>query len=203
MASSKLQLTSSKIEPADVRPIVISGPSGVGKGTLIQMLQDAHPGVFTRTVSHTTRKPRVGEVEGVSYFFVPDGRFGAMVWNDAFVEYTFFGGNSYGTSQQNLEDQMATGLVVILEVDVEGVKQMRQAGTVDARYIFIKPPRFDTLETRLRGRNTETEESIEKRLEQATRELDQLGYYDMVIMNDDLAETYKKLEAFIWGSTTR
>ncbi|KAL6796310.1 guanylate kinase [Trichoderma sp. SZMC 28013] len=188
----------------NVRPIIISGPSGVGKGTLIQMLYDAHPGIFTKTVSHTTRQPREGEIEGDNYFYVSKPRFESLISEDSFVEYTYFSGNHYGTSKNTITDQMAKGLVVVLEIDIEGVKQMREASVIDARYIFIKPPSFEELETRLRKRSTETEASMEKRLKQAKCELEQAdtpGLYDMVLVNEDLAVSYDRLQTFIWGSS--
>ncbi|PTB59999.1 hypothetical protein M431DRAFT_116 [Trichoderma harzianum CBS 226.95] len=183
------------------RPIIISGPSGVGKGTLIQMLHDRHPGIFTKTVSHTTRQPRAGEIEGVNYFFVSKAKFRSLISKNAFVEYTYFSGNYYGTSKQTIKDQMAKGLLVVLEIDIEGVKQMRKATDIDASYVFIKPPNFEELETRLRNRSTETEESIEKRLQQAKDELEQAdtpGLYDMVLVNENIAVSYDKLENFLW-----
>ncbi|UKZ73623.1 hypothetical protein TrVFT333_001271 [Trichoderma virens FT-333] len=192
-------------KPTDVRPIIISGPSGVGKETLIQMLDDAHPGIFTRTVSHTTRQPREGETEGNTYFYVSEPDFISLISENAFVEYTCFSGNYYGTSKQTIRDQMAKGLVVVVEIDIEGVKQMRERAIIDSRYVFIKPPSFDELETRLRKRSTETDASMEKRLGRAKRELEQVdasGLYDMVLVNEDLAVSYDKLKAFVWGSST-
>ncbi|KAL6820031.1 guanylate kinase [Trichoderma camerunense] len=190
----------------DIRPIIISGPSGVGKGTLIQMLHDKHPGIFTKTVSHTTRQPRAGEIEGVNYFFVSKPEFESLIAKNAFVEYTYFSGNYYGTSKQTIKNQMAKGLLVVLEIDIEGVKQMREAtAVIDARYVFIKPPNFEELETRLRNRSTETEESIEKRLQQAKQELEQAetpGLYDMVLVNENIAVSYATLERFIWILST-
>ncbi|PNP47795.1 hypothetical protein THARTR1_10480 [Trichoderma harzianum] len=186
----------------DVGPIVISGPSGVGKGTLIQMLHDAHPGVFTKTVSHTTRQPREGETEGDNYFYISKAEFESLISENAFVEYTYFSGNYYGTSKRTITDQMAKGLVVVLEIDIEGVKQMREATVIDARYVFVRPPSFEALETRLRKRSTESEESMERRLKQAKCELEQAdtpGLYDMVLVNEDTAVSYDKLEAFVWG----
>ncbi|KAJ6153642.1 hypothetical protein N7470_006601 [Penicillium chermesinum] len=144
----------------DLRPIVISGPSGVGKGTLIQKLFDTHPGTFGLTVSHTTREPRPGEVEGVAYFF------------GALVEYACFSGNYYGTSKQAIENQASKGLIVVLDIEMQGIKQMKANPNFNARYVFIKPPSFEALETRLRGRRTENEENIQERLSQAHIEFD-------------------------------
>ncbi|KAF3057529.1 Guanylate kinase [Trichoderma lentiforme] len=198
----ELQLTPPPTGPViKFRPIIISGPSGVGKGTLIQMLHEKHPGMVTKTVSHTTRQPRQGEIEGENYFFISKAKFRSLISKNAFVEYTYFSGNYYGTSKKTVKDQTAKGMIVVLEIDIEGVKQMRKATDIDASYVFIKPPSFEELETRLRNRSTETEESIEQRLQQAKQELEQAdtpGLYDMVLVNEDIAVSYGKLENFIW-----
>jgi guanylate kinase len=189
------------IPPPDRRPIVISGPSGVGKGTLSQKLFDAHPDTFALTVSHTTRKPRAGEVEGVTYFFVPPSAFSSLVSQNAFVEYAFFSGHYYGTSKQTIADQTAKGLVVVLDIEIQGVKQMKANPSIDARYVFIKPPSFETLEARLRSRGTENEEDIQKRLAQAKVELeyaDTQGVSDKIIVNDDLEKAYEELDEFAY-----
>ncbi|KAF2254781.1 guanylate kinase [Trematosphaeria pertusa] len=187
--------------PPDRRLIVISGPSGTGKGTLCQKLFDAHPDTFALTVSHTTRKPRAGEVEGVTYFFVSPSTFTSLVSQDGFVEHTFFGGNYYGTSKKTIADQIAKGLVVVLEVEMEGIQQMRASSSIHARYIFVKPPSFETLEARLRSRGTENEEDIQKRLARAEVELeyaDTAGVHDKIIINDDLKKAYEELHEFIY-----
>ncbi|KAL5089108.1 hypothetical protein Trisim1_005963 [Trichoderma cf. simile WF8] len=201
----ELQLTPPPTESAiKFRPIIISGPSGVGKGTLIQMLHDKHPGLLTKTVSHTTRQPREGEIEGEDYFFVSKAKFRSLISKNALVEYTYFSGNYYGTSKKTVKNQTANGMMVVLEIDIEGVKQMRKATDIDinASYVFIKPPSFEELETRLRNRSTETEEDIENRLQQAKQELEQAdtpGLYDMVLVNENIEVAYVKLENFLWG----
>ncbi|PTD04582.1 Guanylate kinase [Fusarium culmorum] len=187
--------------PSDRRPIVISGPSGVGKGTLINMLFTRHPDQFTLSVSHTTRNPREGESDGVHYHFVTKDAFRDLIAKDGFVEqqtsaYTDnssrsaqFGSNLYGTSKATIEEQTAKGKVVVLDIEMEGVKQVK-ASTIDARY----------LEKRLRGRGTETEESIQQRL---TRAQDELAWarsaeFDKILVNDDLEKTYQELDAFVY-----
>ncbi|CEL08204.1 hypothetical protein ASPCAL11355 [Aspergillus calidoustus] len=188
--------------PRDRRPIVISGPSGVGKGTLIKKLFDEHPNTFAFTVSHTTRKPRIGEVEGRDYFFVTPSTFDNLISQEAFVEHATFSGNQYGTSKQTIMDEMAKGLVVVLDIEMQGVKQMKANPSIDARYVFIKPPSFETLEQRLRGRGTEKDEDIQKRLAQAKAEIeyaDTEGVYDKIIVNDDLERAFKELEEFVYG----
>ncbi|OAA57448.1 guanylate kinase [Niveomyces insectorum RCEF 264] len=208
--------------PSDRRPIVISGPSGVGKGTLYNMLFERHPGVFCLSVSHTTRSPRAGEQNGQHYHFVNMAEFEDLIARDAFVEHAQFGGNRYGTSKQTVADQAAKGRVVVLDIEMEGVKQIQAknkrhqeaksgsggGGGGDnnddawaARYVFIAPPSIAVLEQRLRGRGTETEANVQKRLAQATRELEYAqtpGVHDKIIVNDDLETAYKELEAFVY-----
>ncbi|KAJ5084714.1 guanylate kinase [Penicillium alfredii] len=190
----------SSTRPTDGRPVVISGPSGVGKGTLVQKLFDSHPDTFAFTVSHTTRAPRAGEVDGINYFFVTPSAFADLVSEGGFVEHATFGANQYGTSRRTIADQNAKGLVVVLDIEMNGVKQMKANSSIDARYVFISPPKFEALETRLRGRGTESEESIQKRLAQARAELDyaETGVHDKIIVNDDLQVAFKELEDFIF-----
>ncbi|KAI4866970.1 guanylate kinase [Hypoxylon rubiginosum] len=186
--------------PQDRRPVVISGPSGVGKGTLFKKLFDAHKDCFALSVSHTTRAPRAGEAHGVDYFYVPHDDFEALARADGFVEHAKFGSNRYGTSKQTIADQTAKGRVVVLDIEMEGVKQIKKSG-IEARYVFIKPPSFEELERRLRGRGTEDEGSIVKRLEQARVELEFAntpGVHDIIIVNDNIEKAYKELEDFIY-----
>lgn len=152
--------------PPDRRPLVISGPSGVGKGTLFNLLRERHPDVFTLSVSHTTRAPRDGEAHGTHYYFVTHDEFEALAARDGFVEHARFGGNRYGTSKGTIAEQGGKGKVVVLDIEMEGVKQIKRSG-MDARYVFVAPPSEEELEKRLRGRGTEKEESVLKRLEQA------------------------------------
>ncbi|KAJ5131478.1 uncharacterized protein N7515_007517 [Penicillium bovifimosum] len=186
--------------PQDLRPIVISGPSGVGKGTLVQKLFDAHPNTFGFTVSHTTRKPRPGEIDGVAYFFVSPSEFSSLRSNGALVEHAYFSGNYYGTSKQTIDEQASKGLVVVLDIEIQGVKQMKANPSIDARYVFIKPPSFEALETRLRGRGTENEEDIQKRLTQAKVELEYADSQsnDKIIVNDNVEKAYDELEEFVF-----
>ncbi|CEI70345.1 unnamed protein product [Fusarium venenatum] len=141
------------------RPIVISGPSGVGKGTLIQKLIDSHPGKFSLGFSHTTRKPRLGEVEGMAYNFVPRSAFLNLLENDSFIEHTYFSGNYCGTSKENIASQQKQGSIVLLDIDIEGIKTITKSQSLHARYVFIKPTNFRTLESRLRARGTEVSRS--------------------------------------------
>ncbi|KAG6027887.1 hypothetical protein E4U41_000815 [Claviceps citrina] len=186
--------------PQDRRPLVISGPSGVGKGTLYKRLFDNHPDTFCLSVSHTTRGPRPGEQDAVDYHFVTMEAFEDLISKDGFVEHAKFGGNRYGTSKMTIEEQTKKGKVVLLDIEMEGVKQIKQS-SIAARYIFIAPPSLSALEARLRGRGTEDEASVQKRLAQAHQELEfskTPGVHDKIIVNDDLDAAYKELEDYIY-----
>lgn len=184
--------------PTDLRPIVISGPSGVGKGTLYKLLMTRHLGVFATSVSHTTRDPRPGEERGVDYYYIGMEEFEQMIEKREFVEHAKFGGNRYGTSKRTIGELTAGGRVVVLDIEMEGVKQI-QKSNIEARYVFIAPPSFEVLESRLRGRGTEKEDSIRKRLQQAKNEMEYSktpGVHDLVIVNKDLERAYGELEGF-------
>ncbi|KAK2597989.1 guanylate kinase [Conoideocrella luteorostrata] len=186
--------------PQDRRPIIISGPSGVGKGTLFKRLFEQHPDVFCLSVSHTTRSPRAGERDGVDYHYVSMETFEDLIAKDGFVEHAKFGGNRYGTSKMTIEEQTKKGRVVLLDIEMEGVKQIKQS-SISARYIFIAPPSLEALESRLRGRGTEDEASVRKRIDQAYKELDfskTPGVHDKIIVNDNLHVAYKELEDYIY-----
>ncbi|KAG7112961.1 Guanylate kinase like protein [Verticillium longisporum] len=189
------------------QPIVISGPSGVGKGALIKKLQDTHRGLFTLTVSHTTRSPRPGEVDGVDYYFVSDPQFTALVTQNKFIEHTTFSGSMHGTSRRAIIDQVAKSLVqgtiVLLDIDLEGVKQLKGSPEIPvARYVFVKPPSLDELEGRLRSRGTEMEKDLQRRMARAKTELEYAdatpGLHDLTIVNDDMERAYRELEEFIF-----
>lgn len=182
-----------------LKPIVISGPSGSGKSTLLQKLFKEFPGCFEFSVSHTTRKPREGETEGKDYYFVERDAFEKMVGEGGFLEHAQFSGNCYGTSKMAVEKVQSSGKICILDVEINGVKNIKNTN-LNAKYIFVQPPSIESLEKRLRGRGTETEESLKKRLDTAQEALDyskEPGAYDHIIVNDDLEVAYEKLKGIL------
>ncbi|KAJ1968136.1 guanylate kinase [Dispira parvispora] len=182
------------------RPVVVSGPSGTGKSTLLQRLFANHPQTFGFSVSHTTRTPRAGEVDGVNYHFVTREKFSSMVTQHEFIEWAEFSKNFYGTSIQAVKDVMQQDKMCILDIDMQGVQSVKKTD-LNARFVFIAPPSTQVLEERLRGRGTETEASLQLRLETAQKELayaEQPGAHDKIIVNDDLDTAYQQLEDFIF-----
>lgn len=152
------------------RPLVICGPSGSGKSTLLKRLMDEFPDTFGFSVSHTTRKPRPGEEHGVHYFYVSREELQRGIKAGEFLETAEFSGNLYGTSIAAVEQVQAKGKVCVLDIEIEGVKQIKNSH-LDGLYVFIEPPSIDELERRLRGRQTETPESLQMRLDTARREI--------------------------------
>jgi guanylate kinase len=181
------------------RPLVIVGPSGVGKGTLIAMLQREFPDKFGFSVSHTTRSPRPGEVNGVHYNFVDKIEMERDVSSGKFLEYANVHQNMYGTSFASVKRVTKAGKVCLLDIDVQGAELVKKSG-MDAAYVFIAPPSMEELERRLRGRGTETEDAVLKRLANARIEMaakDKPGFYDAVIVNTDVDKAYEALKDVI------
>lgn len=180
---------------------MISGPSGAGKSTLLKRLFAEYPDTFGFSVSHTTRKPRPGEVDGKDYNFTTVEDFKKMIEANEFIEHANFSGNYYGTSiasvkkLQNSEQKR----VPILDIDLQGVLSVKKTD-LDARYIFLSPPSIETLRQRLEGRGTETPESLQKRIETAAKEMEESkkGIHDIIIVNDDLDKAYTQLKEFIF-----
>ena len=174
---------------------VISGSSGVGKGTLLKELLKRHPDL-KQSISATTRNPRPGETDGVNYFFTNREDFENSVKNNEFLEWTEFNGNCYGTKEAWVKKTLAKGENLILEIETKGALQIKQK-IPDAVLIFILPPSLEELENRLRGRNTEDEDTIQGRLSEAYREIECSKYYDYKVVNDDLTRALDELESII------
>lgn len=165
--------------------IVYSGPSGVGKGSILNELMPKKELKLVYSVSMTTRKPRPNELEGVNYFFVSQEQFTQAIKNDEFLEYANFVGNYYGTPRNYVEEMRNKGFNVVLEIEVEGAKQVLSK-CHDALSIFVMPPSFNELELRIRNRCTEDEETINQRLYKAKIEMEETSIYDYVIYNNDI-----------------
>ncbi|EPX75056.1 guanylate kinase [Schizosaccharomyces octosporus yFS286] len=179
-------------------PVVVFGPSGVGKSTLLKRLLSLHGDKLGFSVSHTTRSPRPGEQQGVDYHYVSKDEFRKLVAENKFVEWAEFSGNMYGTSIMAIKDLEKGNKKAILDIDLQGVLQVKKSA-IKARYAFLAPPSVEQLEARLRGRGTETEESVLLRLERALKEIEyskQPGNFETLIVNDDLEKAYKELEEF-------
>jgi guanylate kinase len=172
--------------------IVFTGPSGVGKGTILKALLARHPGLQV-SISATTRSPRANEVEGTHYYFLSRSQFEAMVAEGNFLEWAEFAGNLYGTPRQPLLDRMAQGERVILEIELEGARQVRETAP-DAFQIFIAPPSLEELESRIRKRGQDTDEAIARRMERAKVEIASADEFDVQIVNDDFELAVQRLE---------
>ena len=180
------------------RIFVVSAPSGAGKTTLCQALLKEFPKIFY-SISHTTRAPRNNETDGEDYFFILKTDFQKKIEQDFWVEWAKVHENYYGTSKQHLEEQIAQGLSVLLEIDTKGAKQIKEIYP-DAVTMFIMPPSFDILEKRLKGRATDSEEIINIRLKNAKAEMDQKGFYDYVVINDQLDKACERICEIVKGN---
>lgn len=183
------------------RLIVIAGPSGVGKGSVVRRLLDGDPEGLAYSVSVKTRAPRADERHGREYYFVSEPEFDRMVESDELLEWAPFVDHRSGTPRGFVDESLAAGRDVILEIDVKGAEQVA-AQISDAVLIFLAPPSMDELERRLRGRGTEDDERIAKRLETAAWEMTQRGWFDHVVVNDDLDRAAAEVAAIIEASRT-
>ncbi|KAG7525858.1 guanylate kinase isoform X2 [Solea senegalensis] len=182
---------------AGPRPVVFSGPSGAGKSTLLKKLMKEYDNVFGFSVSHTTRNPRPGEVNGKDYHYVTREEMKAGVERGDFIESAEFSGNMYGTSKAAVQKVQAQNLICILDVDMQGVKNIKETD-LNPLYISIQPPSMEVLENRLRDRKTESEESLQKRLRAAKVDMEigkEPGVFDVIIVNDNLEDAYKVLKS--------
>lgn len=177
--------------------IVLTGPSGVGKGTLRHLIAKEMPWL-KESISATTRPKRPSETEGVEYYFVSRERFDDMVRNDELIEWAEYAGNLYGTPKKPIEEALAQGTSLLLEVEVQGALRIRELFPKTI-LIFIAPPSLEALESRLRDRNTNTEEDIQRRLAWAKKELAQQPLFDHVLVNDTLETCKQMLESLLQG----
>ena len=180
---------------------IVSAPSGAGKTTLLKRLFEEVDGLVF-SVSHTTRAPRPGEVHGRDYYFVAEAEFEAMLERGEFLEWAEVHGNFYGTSRGAVEDALRRGLDVVLEIDVQGARQVKEAFP-QAVLVFIMPPSLEELERRLSSRGTEGEESLRLRLENARAEIRQARWYEYIIVNDVLEKAARVLASVVLARRAR
>lgn len=176
---------------------IVAGCSGVGKGTLLKLFLERNPEVKF-SVSATTRKPRDGEKDGVNYFFITKDEFKNAITNNEFLEWAEFSGNFYGTKKSFVEKTLAKGIDLILEIEVQGAKQVKEK-MPQATSMFIMPPSLEDLETRLRGRHTEDEATIQRRLGEASREIEAGKSFDYRIINDNIEEALSNMQKIFDG----
>ena len=183
------------------KTFIISGPSGVGKSTVLrELLRDRDDLYFS--ISATTRAPREGEIDGVHYHFINVDRFREMIQEDEFLEYAEYVGNFYGTPKAPVEKWLEEGHDVVLEIEVQGGRQIKKVAP-DCVSLFILPPSLKVLEKRLRGRGTETEEVIEKRLAAAADEIRCVKDYDYAVINDTVEQAVLDIEAILAAEKLR
>jgi guanylate kinase len=183
-------------ELATGKLVVVTGPSGVGKGTLLRKLLERYPDRLTFSISATTRSPRSGEEHGREYWFWARTEFEAKIAEGGFLEWAEYAGNLYGTPRQPIEQAIAKGQITILEIELKGARQVAQSFP-SARRIFIAPPSMAVLEARLRDRSTDSEAQIAKRLSHAQLEIAAADEFDLTITNDDLEIALQSLETAI------
>lgn len=175
--------------------LVISGPAGTGKGTLCKEILNRNKEIVF-SVSTTTRKPRVGEVDGVNYFFIDNEKFESMVNNKEFLEYAYVHTNYYGTPKKFVMDKIKEGEIVLLEIDVQGAMEIKKNFT-EAVLVFLLPPTMEELKNRIINRGTETEEDINRRFKNAFKELDYVDNYNYFVINDKIEDAIADIESII------
>lgn len=175
--------------------IVLSGPSGTGKSTVIAELLRERPDIYF-SVSFTTRAPRTGEVDGVNYNFVARQEFERMIENQELLEYAEYVGNYYGTSLKVIHDKLDQGIDVLLDIEVQGAAKVRDK-CPEAVFIFVMPPSLEELSNRLRGRNTDSEEAIQGRLKRAKEEMNHMDCYDYIVVNDMVENAVREIRSIL------
>ena len=181
--------------------IVISGPSGAGKGTICKALLEREDNLYI-SVSATTRSPRKGEVNGVNYYFLTQEEFKKKVDNNEFLEWAEVHGNYYGTPKFNVEEMINEGKNIILEIDVQGALNVKK-NCEDGVFIFILPPSMEELKRRIIARGSETPESLIKRFKTAYEEINYISKYNYAVVNDDLEEAVKKVQNILYAEDCR
>jgi guanylate kinase len=177
------------------RLTVLSGPSGVGKGTVVAAVRRRHPDVWL-SVSVTTRRPRPGEQDGVHYHFVDDAEFDRLIATDGLLEWAEYAGNRYGTPAAPVRERLASGRPALLEIELQGARQVRERAP-DAQLVFLAPPSWGALVSRLAGRGSEPPAVQERRLALAQAELDASGEFDVLVVNDDIARAADELVSLL------
>ena len=191
-ATTQKQLSTGKL-------IVFTGPSGVGKGTLMRTLLQRHPELYY-SVSATTRSPRAGELDGKDYYFISRQKFEQLIAQGEFLEWAEFAGNYYGTPKQSVLNKINIGKSVVLEIEVEGAKQIRKAFP-DMLSVFILPPSVEELENRLRSRAQDSDTAIARRLMRSQEEIQVAHEFDLQIVNDDFDTTLHDIESALFQSS--
>ena len=182
--------------------IVLSGPSGVGKGTVRKALFELEGHDLVYSTSMTTRAPREGEVDGEDYYFVSKEEFEQRIKDDKFLEYAEFVGNYYGTPKDKVQEQMEQGKEVVLEIEINGALQVREKAK-DAVFVFIAPPTKEALYRRLLRRGTEDPKTIQKRMDKAEREFPLAHMYDYIVVNDEVTNAADRILAIIRAEHAR
>ncbi|GAB6163243.1 guanylate kinase [Desulfothermus naphthae] len=181
--------------------LIISGPSGAGKGTLVKMLIEEFPNIQF-SISYTTRKPREGEIDGIDYVFISKEEFKKLIKEDMFAEWANVHGNYYGTPRKEIEEKLNKGFDVVFDVDVQGAKSLKQS-LRQGVFVFILPPSIDELKRRLVRRGGDDPKTIEIRLKNAQKEMEAIDEFEYVILNDDLNKAYDNLRCIYLSAKCR